>query len=156
MVASIRTNPTEKSELLPFDETGILADENGKSLLLADSGGRYWLDYSGAMPVGAWVRVSGRVDHACASVSHQIAGRVRRNSIEPVHSEFDESGQLIEGRDNVLLLTSSGKHYVLNDLGAFRAGQRVRVAGTLVPLRVTLFDEGDGCVLNDSIEPLGS
>src|SRR5262249_3039409 len=98
----------------------------------------------GALPMGAWVRVSGQVEHACASVSHQIAGRVRRNSIEPVRSEFNEAGQLVEGRESVLLLTSAGKRYVLNELGEFHAGQRVRVACALVPVAVTFFDGGDG------------
>lgn len=153
MLAEVHSRPAASSDLLPFDETGILSEEDGAFLLLADIGGRYRLEYSGALPVGAWVRVRGHVDHSTASVSHQIAGTVRRNTIEQVQSAFDAEGELVEGRENLMLLTGDGKRYVLNESGDLRPGQRVRVYGTLIPLRVTLFDEGDGCVLNERIEP---
>lgn len=152
MVAGLESNPVITTYPLPFEDTGILNEEEGSPVLLADTGGRYWLEYTGSLPVGTWVHVSGVVDHACASVSHQIAGRIRRNSIEPVSAEFRGEGELVEGRESVLLHTSGGKRYVVNDCAGFQPGQRVRVAGTLVPLRVTLYDEGDGCILNDSIE----
>jgi hypothetical protein len=140
-------------QLLAFNDTGILDEEDGRPLLLADSGGRYWIDSLGGHPTGAWVHVCGQVDHSTASVSHQIAGSLNRCSIEAMQSRFQGVGEIIEGRDNLLLRTDGNQRYVLNDPGDYRPGERVRVVGVLVPLRFTLYDEGDGCILNERIEP---
>lgn len=145
---------TTPEDDLSFDDTGVLVDEGGVMLLQADGGGRYLLDYLGALPPGTWVRVSGRVDYGCASVSHEITGRVRRNQIEAMQSAFRQDGLLVPGHESLLLQTASGRRYILNDAAGLCAGQRVRVTGTLVPLCVTAYDEGDGCVLNDRVDPV--
>ena len=45
----------------------------------------------------------------------------------------------------------SGGLYVLDNYGLFRVGQYVRVTGTLDPDCTTICQQGDGCILNNSI-----
>ncbi len=147
----IATKPARRSELYPFEEAGLLIEDGSELVLLADAGGRYELDYLGSMPAGAWVRVSGFVDHSCASVSRQIAGRIRKNDIAPMDSEFDRGGEIVEREGLPMLRTDDGHEYAMTDPQGRTRGQRVRVRGTLVPLRLTVFTLGDACVLVDDI-----
>lgn len=147
----VATKLAKRVELYPFEESGLLVEEGSGLVLLADAGGRYELDYVGSMPAGAWVRVSGLVDHSSASVSRQIAGRIRRNDITPMDSAFDAVGALVERDGLPLLRTDDGHEYAITDAGTHRRGQRVHVRGTLVPLRLTVFTQGEACVLVDDV-----
>lgn len=147
----IATHAPKRTDLHPFDETGLLVEEGNELILLADAGGRYLLDYLGAMPAGAWVRVAGFVDHSHASVSRHIAGRIRKNDIAPVRSEFDAVGEIVDRDGLPLLRTDEGHEFAITDPSGHKTGDRIHVRGTLVPLRLTVFAQGEACVLVEDI-----
>lgn len=149
--AMLATQPIKRIEVHPFNESGLLVEDGNELLLLADGGGRYRLDFHGSEPAGAWVRVSGLVDHSCASVSRRIAGRVRKNDITPMDTEFDAVGEIIEREGLPLLQTDDGHEYAITDRCGRQTGDRVQVRGTLVPLRLTVFTLGEACVLVDEM-----
>lgn len=141
----------KRIEVHPFNESGLLVEDGDELLLLADGGGRYRLDFRGSERAGAWVRVSGLVDHSCASVSRGIAGRIRKNDIAPIDTVFDGVGEIVEADGLPLLHTDDGHEYAITDPHGHRSGDRVHVRGTLVPLRLTVFALGEACVLVDEM-----
>lgn len=64
---------------------------------------------------------------------------------QPSTREIDACGVLVQGSRCVLFEGGGGK-YVLSDYGHFKAGDAVRVVGTVDTNCTTLCSEADGCV----------
>ena len=70
-------------------------------------------------------------------------------SLVPGH--FDGWGVLVQGVECVLFQANEGGLYVLDNLGDFQVGDRVRVCGTLNPYCVTMCMQGNGCIEQNTI-----
>lgn len=70
-------------------------------------------------------------------------------------AQFDDCGTLEQGVECVLFHADSGSRYVIFDAGGFTPGDRVRVTGRLVSPCTTTCQQGDGCLLGNTIEPCG-
>ena len=68
-------------------------------------------------------------------------------------SDFDDCGILEQGVTCVLFLAQGGGAYILEDYGTFEVGDEVFVTGSFDPLCITICQQGDGCILNNTIEP---
>lgn len=64
---------------------------------------------------------------------------------------FDDCGILIQGVECVLFQADNGGLYVLDNLGGFGVGDRVRVRGVLDPDCITFCMQGDGCIRYNTI-----
>lgn len=136
-------------ELCPdFDECGKLV-QGVECVLFQGQSGLYVLDNLGSFVVGDDVRVKGTLDPGCATFCLQGNGCVQNNTIE-LCPDFDECGKLVEGAECVLFQGQSGL-YVLDNLGSFVVGDQVRVQGTLNLGCVTICQQGNGCVQNNTI-----
>ncbi|MBI4584834.1 MAG: hypothetical protein HY717_12535 [Planctomycetes bacterium] len=65
--------------------------------------------------------------------------------------QFDGCGTLVQGAECVLFAAESGGWYVLENLGGFKAGDRVRAAGTIDPDCATICMQGEGCIRQNTI-----
>ncbi|MGD2094523.1 MAG: hypothetical protein PVH77_05900 [Phycisphaerales bacterium] len=70
-------------------------------------------------------------------------------SLVPGH--FDSCGTLIQGVECILFQPDTGGLYLLDNLGSFKAGDRVRVRGVLDPNCISICMQGNGCIENNTI-----
>ncbi|MGD8787741.1 MAG: DUF5818 domain-containing protein, partial [Phycisphaerales bacterium] len=70
-------------------------------------------------------------------------------SLVPGH--FDSCGTLIQGVECILFQADTGGLYLLDNLGSFEAGDRVRVCGVLNPDCISICMQGNGCIENNTI-----
>jgi len=68
-----------------------------------------------------------------------------------IPSTFTDCGTLVRGVECVLFHADSGGLYVLEDLGGFGVGDRVRVSGIPDPFCFTICMQGDGCITQNTI-----
>ena len=74
-----------------------------------------------------------------------VAARALGLTTDPNTTEIDTCGVLVQGARCVLFEGGGGK-YVLSDYGGFKAGEAVRVVGTVDTNCATICSEADGCI----------
>ena len=87
---------------------------------------------------------------------HRIALSLACATILPtVHvyaqERVDICGRLVQGAECLLFEADGGGRFVLDNVGTFDPGDRVRVTGDLDPSCATTCLEGDGCIQNNTI-----
>jgi len=73
------------------------------------------------------------------------------SAIQAEPTYFDGCGYLVQGVECVLFAADGGGQYVLENLGNFVAGDRIRVRGVLDLTCATIGMQGDGCISNNAI-----
>ncbi len=66
---------------------------------------------------------------------------------------FDGCGTLVQGVTCVLFAPDTGGLYVLANLGGFPVGSHVQVHGTIDPSCITICQQGNGCIQQNTIQP---
>jgi hypothetical protein len=66
--------------------------------------------------------------------------------------DFEDCGYLIQGVECVLFDSDNFGTYVLWDYGTFVVGDYVYVVGTLDPDCITTCMQGDGCIVDNTID----
>ncbi|MFO0972197.1 MAG: DUF5818 domain-containing protein [Phycisphaerae bacterium] len=137
-----------------FDSCGTLIHGAECVLFRSDAGPAYVLETHGDFDVGDRVHVVGTLDESCVSTCMQGAGCIQQNTIEAcADTRFRACGKLVQGTECVLFETHDGQRYSLENQGDFQVDDRVFVAGTLDPDCASTCQEGDGCILDNSIHP---
>ena len=73
------------------------------------------------------------------------------NTIAACATTFSGCGTLFQGVECVLFRADDGSVYILDNLGSFVAGDRVRVVGTLDPVCLSICQQGNGCIQGNTI-----
>ncbi|MEE9296824.1 MAG: hypothetical protein V3W34_17915 [Phycisphaerae bacterium] len=68
---------------------------------------------------------------------------------------FSGCGVLVQGVECVLFRSDSGGLFILSNLGGFTVGNRVSVTGCHDPHCISFCMQGNGCIVNNTIEPCG-
>jgi hypothetical protein len=135
-----------------FNSCGTIIQGVECPLFAADAGGTYILDTIGSFQIGDRVRVTGSLDPLCVSFCQQGDGCIRNNTITACdNGAFDSCGILILSPECILFASDTGGEFVVDNLGSFQVGDRVRVTGTLEPLMATFCFEGDARITNNTI-----
>lgn len=66
---------------------------------------------------------------------------------------FEGCGTLVQGVECILFQADAGPLLVLSNLGGFGVGDHVEVSGILDPFCVTFCQQGDGCLIDNTIGP---
>ncbi|MCA9243370.1 MAG: hypothetical protein KDA32_05405 [Phycisphaerales bacterium] len=132
------------------EDTGVLKTSNDCVVFHADHGGVFKLESRGDFLPGDRVKVSGTVDFEC-STRCEASACVQNNTIEDSSPDYVACGTLKDGAECLLFLDDDGQLLLLDDNGSFKAGDHVRVTGTLVSDCVTTCNEDQGCVVNNTI-----
>lgn len=74
-----------------------------------------------------------------------IAGGAGAQTTQPGTTEIDACGVLVQS-SRCVLFEGGGGNYVLSDYGGFKAGDAVRVVGTVDTNCITICPEADGCI----------
>jgi hypothetical protein len=74
-----------------------------------------------------------------------VVANALAQTTQPSTTAIDACGVLVQGARCVLFEGSGGK-YVLSDYGRFKAGDAVRVVGTVDTNCATMCSDADGCV----------
>lgn len=138
-----------------FDGCGLLVQGVECVLFQADAGGLYVLDNYGSFGVGDYVHVRGRIKTNCITYCQQGDGCIIRNTIEACYPDFDDCGFLVQGVECILFQADGGGLYVLGSIGKFSVGDYVHVVGYYDPFCITFCQQGDGCILRNTIEECG-
>ncbi|MBP7936973.1 MAG: hypothetical protein KA354_20205 [Phycisphaerae bacterium] len=139
--------------LLPiqFDGCGVITYGPSNCLLFqADTGDLYVLDNLGDFRLGDRVHVTGIVnpDPGCAPGCLGASGCIEGNTI---HSCIEACGVLVQGVECVLFQADRGGLYMLEYLNGFGVGDRVRVTGGWNPNCPTACQQGNSCIVNNTI-----
>ncbi len=132
-----------------FAGCGTIINTPECRLFHADAGGIFVLTNPGGASVGERVWVSGPIEPDCAGACATDLPCIRNR---PPGECFDECGVLVQGVECVLLQTAGGDLLVVQNLGGFGVGDRVRVRGSLDRLCITFCQQGQGCVNDNTIE----
>lgn len=135
-----------------FDHCGTLVQGAECILFERDNGKRYVIGPVGDFEIGDRVRIVGRLDRECVSICQEGEGCIDDAEISACDDEtrFNRCGTLVQGTECVLL-ESAGGRYAVENLGDFEVGDRVRVIGTRDDSCASLCQEGDGCVVDNTI-----
>jgi hypothetical protein len=68
-------------------------------------------------------------------------------------ADFDRCGQFGEGVECILFHADDGGVFVVSEHGSYGVGDRVRIIGTLDPNCASTCMQGDGCVVDNTVEP---
>ncbi len=117
----------------------IVSGFAGCTFLASDSGESYTLEFLGSFGVGDRVRVAGVLDpRPCDDTCPTPPPCLRNNSIERCDvRRFEGCGLLRQGFECLIFVADSGEFYQLQEVGPFRAGDRVFVRGEIDPDCVT-------------------
>jgi len=69
-----------------------------------------------------------------------------------ISRNFDGCGTLVQGVECVLFQADTGGLYVLSNRGSFVVGDYVHVTGRYDPFCITFCMQGDGCIVDNTIE----
>ena len=139
-----------------YSACGMLVQAGACMLFEADPGGTYVLDQTGTFVAGDRVQISGTLNPTCVDVCQPSNGCIAVSSIVACGSPFSSCGVLVQRGTCVVFVADQGGTYVLDTLGGFTAGERVRVAGTLDLTCVRLCQPTDGCVQADAVSACGT
>jgi hypothetical protein len=89
--------------------------------------------------------------HLKLSVTSDFGPITRDLIVSLVPGFFDGCGVLVQGVECVLFQADTGGLYVLESVGDFEVGNRVRVRGVLNPYCSTICMQGNGCIENNTI-----
>ncbi len=67
-------------------------------------------------------------------------------------SRYEDCGYLVQGVECVLFHADGGGLYVLQNYGSYSVGDYVRVMGIYDPTCITFCMQGDGCILENTID----
>jgi hypothetical protein len=117
-----------------------------------EAGGTYVTNLPLGAEVGDRFLISGDIIPDCITFCQQGDGCVIAQSVTdcPVN-QFNSCGTIIQGVECPLFAADSGGTYILDTLGSFQIGDRVRVTGQINPLCVSFCQQGDGCIRNNTI-----
>ncbi len=132
------------------EDTGVLKASDDCLVFYADHGGVFKLETNGGFAPGDRVKVSGTVDFEC-DTRCVASACVQDNEIQPSTPGYESCGRLFAGTECLLFEDDDGQIVLLDDNGAFKAGDRVKVTGTLVADCITTCNQGQGCVVNNTI-----
>ncbi len=114
-----------------FSECGFLVRGVECVLFEADSGKRYTLADLGGFAPGDRVRVEGFLVSPCATFCGQGEGCILGRAV--ARCDFDGCGVLVsEEAGCVVFQSDSGRRFLLENLGPYAPGDRVRVRGAVV------------------------
>ena len=132
-----------------FKGCGVLAaGPQGCTVFRPDEGGFYFIENVDGFELGDRVWVSGWLNpnsNLCPPIS---GPGIEDNTIGEC---FEGCGDLVQGVECVLFRADCGGRFVLDDLGGFQVGDRVRVRGCLELGCPTICLEGDGCIRDNEI-----
>lgn len=120
----------------------------GCILFHADTGETFALEHAGPV-LGNRVWVRGTIEPHSFLCFPIIFPALLNNTIGIC---FDDCGVLVNGAECVLFQSDNGGLFVVQNLGGFAVGDRVRVQGCLNPVCVTICQQGNGCIEDNSIE----
>lgn len=155
VLAGVPALPSVAAE--SFHGEGHLASFLGCTSLWTLDGHAYALDDAGGFHDGDCVSVSGDLHppSACGECVY-IDGCVTVSTIAPLPPNFDQCGTLVVvgpfAKDCLALQTDDGLHYLLDDYGAFGAGDRVAVRGWRDPT-CGMMCIAAACVMRNGIAP---
>lgn len=134
-----------------LDTCGELVQGVECVLFETDGGALYVLDDAGPFEVGDRVRVTGQVDPDCVTICQQGDGCVAVDEIVYCDGAVAICGELVEGVTCTLLEDDKGFVFAIEELGDFEVGDRVYVQGTLDTNCVSICQEIDGCIRDNTI-----
>ena len=135
-----------------FTSCGLLVQRGACAAFTADHGGTYALDSLGGFAVGDRVRVSGTLDLTCTRPCATLNGCIRSNTVSACGTSFSGCGTLIRSGGCVLFSADGGGTYLLDNLGMFSTGARVRVSGALGGACPTTCASTTSCIADNTIE----
>ena len=134
---------------LCLSECGTLGGATqGCVLFVRDNGQLVALENAFGPDLGARVYVSGVFREQTIFCFPFVGPGIEDNIVGEC---FSECGALVQGAECVLFETLTGEQYVLDHLGSFEVGDRVRVQGIPDRFCVTTCLQGNGCVHNNTI-----
>jgi hypothetical protein len=141
-----------------FESCGTLVAGAECVLFRADAdGSSYVLANRGAFVVGDRVRVIGLLNTGCITSCQQGSGCIEDNSIEACPPEIDACGVLVQGAECPLLQPDGElRTYVVENLGGFAVGDRVRVTGTRDSACLSTCGASSGCIVANTIRAADS
>ncbi len=119
---------------------------------LADTGEVFALENGGPIFNSGHVWVRGEIVNP-SNLCFPVPGvGLHNNTIGPC---FEGCGRLVQGVECVLFHADTGALYLLDNLGGFSVGDRVKVRGCLNPACVSFCQQGNGCIEDNDIEACG-
>lgn len=134
-----------------FDECGVLVQDVECVLFRATNGQQFLLDDVGEFEVGDEVRVTGVKDVACLTTCQNVSGCVEVVRIGYCDGEVAACGTLVQGVECVLFEDDKGFLFQVENTGAFRVGDRVRIRGQFEQDCVTICQQVQGCFRDNTI-----
>ena len=134
-----------------FDECGVLVQDVECVLFRATNGQQFLLDDVGEFEVGDEVRVIGVKDLACLTTCQNVSGCVAVARIGYCDGQIAACGTLVQGGECVLFEDDKGFLFQVDNTGAFRVGDRVRIRGEFEQDCVTICQQVSGCVRDNTI-----